>query len=169
MAHSSFRLHYPSESLSVQWVVFITRSSFLSSDWTPLTLLQRWLSTLIWLLVVCLWRSPLSICYSALFGHHFSIWHFSLDWNFLHWPSLSMVIASKCMLVCLMWIKFIYELYRNIRGNSFVLDVRIQRAVFPFIEVAHGAMCDLPESEFLTSRFSQSFASGSFFSQLLMV
>lgn len=74
-----------------------------------------------------------------------------------------MVITSKCMLVCLMWIKFIYELYRNIRGNSFVLDVRIQRAVSPFIEVAHGNMCDLPESEFLTSRFSQSFASGSFF------
>lgn len=50
-----------------------------------------------------------------------------------------------------------------------MLDVRIQRAVSPFVEVAHGAMCDLPESEFLTSCFSQSFASGSFFSQLLMV
>lgn len=44
-----------------------------------------------------------------------------------------------------------------------MLDVRIQRAVSPFVEVAHGAMCDLPESKFLTSRFSQSFASGPFF------
>lgn len=40
---------------------------------------------------------------------------------------------------------------------------RIQRAISPFVEVAHGAMCDLPESKFLTSRFSQSFASGLFF------
>lgn len=70
------------------------------------------------------------------------------------------------MLVHFMWIKFVYELYwekKNIRGNPFMLDVRIQRAISTFVEVAHGAMCDLPESKFLTSRFSQSFASGSFF------
>lgn len=76
------------------------------------------------------------------------------------------------MLVHFMWIKFVYELYwekKNIRENPFMLDVRIQRAISQFVEVAHGAMCDLPESKFLTSRFSQSFASGSFFSQLLMV
>lgn len=49
---------------------------------------------------------------------------------------------------------------RNLKGNPFLLDVRIQRAISPFVEVAHGAMYDLPESKFLASRFSQSLASG---------
>lgn len=53
--------------------------------------------------------------------------------------------------------------------KSLHVDVRIQRAISPFVEVAQGAMCDLPESKFLTSCFSQSFAAGSFFSQLLTV
>jgi len=47
--------------------------------------------------------------------------------------------------------------------ESLHVDVRIQRAISPFVEVAQGALCDLPESKFLTSCFSQSFASGSFF------
>lgn len=125
MTHSSFRLNYPSESLSVHWVAFVTRSSILSSDWTPLTLLQRWLSTLIWLLVVCLQLSPLWICYTALFSFFVILFaqQFSLDRNFLHWPSLyAWLFTPKCMFVCFMQNKFVYELYweKKNRGNPFM-------------------------------------------------